>query len=228
MTMTEFPIFDCQLEVRARGGGSGSLFGRFKYSAGPGRGLATVADRGKVRKERIGPDAFGWQFERFNELMQEMGDVIKGAVDEARLAVLRQEIERRNVHVLAGHSYDKPIGSLKSGAKIISTKDAVEFEVDLPAEADQPSYMRDTVRMIRAGLAGGVSPGFRVPPASVVANAETFEDEPGNPGVQVRVIHASRVARAIDCNEARLQRERQIDVRAFDIAPVVRRRRVWL
>ena len=43
--------------------------------------------------------------------------------------------------------------------------------------------------MIRAGLAGGVSPGFRVPPASVVANAEAFEPEPGNPGVQVRVIN---------------------------------------
>ena len=100
--------------------------------------MATISDRGKIRKERIGPNAFSWQFKRFNELMQEMADVIESAVDEARLEILRQEIERRNVHVLSGHSYDKPIGSLKSGAKIISTKDAVEFEVDLPAEADRP------------------------------------------------------------------------------------------
>ena len=155
MTMIEFPVFfDAELEVRARGGGPGSLFGRFAYSAGPGRGMATVADRGKVRKERIAGDAFGWQMREFSKLQKEMGLVIEDAVDEARLEVLRQELERRNVHVLAGHSYDKPIGSLKSGAKIISTKEAVEFEVDLPAEADQPSYMRDTVRMIRAGLAG--------------------------------------------------------------------------
>ena len=48
--------------------------------------------------------------------------------------------------------------------------------------------MGDTVRMVRAGLAGGVSPGFRVPPASAVADAEGLEPEPGNPGVQVRVI----------------------------------------
>ena len=225
--MIGFPIFDAELEIRARGGGPGSLFGRFAYSQGPGRGMATVADRGKVRKERIGPDAFGWQMRAFMELQQEMADVIKGAVDEARLEILRQELERRNVHVLAGHSYDRPIGSLKSGAKIISTKKAVEFEVDLPAEADQPSYMRDTVRMIRAGLAGGVSPGFRVPPASVVANAEAFEPEAGNPGVQVRVINQA-VLHELSIVTRPAYSETEIDVRAFDTARPARRRRVWL
>ena len=224
--MTEFPIFDAELEIRARGGGSGSLFGKFAYSQGPGRGLATISDRGKIRKERIAGDAFGWQMREFEKLMQEMGDVVKSGV-EARLEVLRQEIERRNVHVLAGHSYDKPIGSLKSGAKIISTKDAVEFEVDLPAEADRPSYMRDTVAMIRAGLAGGVSPGFRVPPKSAVADAETFEPEPGNPAVQVRVIRAA-VLHELSIVTRPAYTETEIDVRAFDTAPVVRRRRVWL
>ena len=223
----EFPIFDCQLEIRARGGGSGSLFGRFAYSQGPGRGMATVADRGKVRKERIAPDAFGWQMREFSKLQKEMAQVIEGAVDEARLEVLRQEIERRNVHILSGHSYDKPLGSLKSGAKIISTKKSVEFEIDLPAEADQPTHMVDIVRMIRGGLAGGVSPGFRVPPASAVRNAETFEPEPGNPGVQVRVINAA-VLHELSIVTRPAYTETEIDVRAFDTAPVVRRRRVWL
>ena len=226
--MTEFHTFDAELEIRARGsGGANSLFGSFKYSAGLGRGMATVADRGKVRKERIGPDAFGWQMREFEKLQKEMAQVIEDAVDEARLEVLRQELERRNVHVLAGHSYDKPIGSLKSGAKIISTKEAVEFEVDLPAEANQPSYMVDTVRMIRAGLAGGVSPGFRVPPASAVRNAETFEPEPGNPGVQVRVIHAA-VLHELSIVTRPAYSETEVDVRAFDTAQVARRRRIWL
>ena len=228
MTMTEFPIFDCQLEVRARGGGPGSLFGRFAYSAGPGRGMATVADRGKVRKERISGNAFGWQLDAFAELQKEMADVIKGAVDEARLEVLRQEIERRNVHILSGHSYDKPIGSLKSGAKIISTREAVEFEVSLPPEADQPSYMVDAVRMIRAGLAGGVSPGFRVPPKSAVADAETFEPEPGHPGVQVRVINQA-VLYELSVVARPAYSETEIDIRAEDFAPASgRRRRLWL
>ena len=45
--MTAFPVFAAELEIRARGSGGGSLFGRFKYSQGPGRGLATISDRGK-------------------------------------------------------------------------------------------------------------------------------------------------------------------------------------
>ena len=226
--MTEFPIFDAELEIRARGSGGGSLFGRFAYSQGPGRGMATVSDRGRVRKERIAPDAFGWQMREFSKLQKEMADVIKGAVDEARLEVLRQELERRNVHVLAGHSYDRPLGSLKSKAKIISTKEAVEFEVDLPPPGSQPSYMSDLVAMIRGGLAGGVSPGFRVPPASAVRNAETFEPEPGNPGVQVRVINQA-VLSELSIVTRPAYSETEIDVRAFDTAPApVRRRRVWL
>ena len=227
-TMTEFPVFEAELEIRARGGGPGSLFGSFKYSQGPGRGMATVSDRGKVRKERIAGDAFGWQIDAFAELQKEMADVIESAVDEARLEILRQELERRNVHVLAGHSYDKPLGSLKTKAKIVSTEKAVEFEVALPDENDQPGYMRDVVKMIRAGLAGGVSPGFRVPPASAVRNAETFEPEPGNPGVQVRVINQA-VLHELSIVSRPAYSETEIDVRADDFAPVVRRRRrVWL
>ena len=226
MTMIEFPTFAAELEIRTRGGGPGSLFGRFAYSAGPGRGMATVKDRGRVRKERIAGDAFGWQLDEFAKLQKQMADVIEDAVDDARLEVLRQELDRRNVHVLAGHSYDRPLGSLKSNAKIISTKEAVEFEVDLPAEDDRPSYMVDTVRMIRAGLAGGVSPGFRVPPKSAVADAETFEDEPGT-GVKVRVINAA-VLHELSIVTRPAYSETDVDVRAFDTAPAVRRRRIWL
>ena len=189
--MTEFPIFDGTLEIRARGEGR-VLAGRFAYSEGPGRKMATIRDRGRVRKERIAGDAFGWQIREFAKLQQEMGELIQESLDQARIELLRQELERRNVHVLAGHSFDKPLGDLRSGtARIESTREAVSFEVDLPDESDMPSWMADTVRMVKAGLAGGVSPGFRVPPASAVRDAETLEPEPGNPSVQVRVINAA-------------------------------------
>ena len=223
-----FPIFDGELEIRARGGRR-SMRGRFSYSPGPGRRMATVSDRGRVRKERVGPDAFGWQMREFVKLQKQMAEMIEGAVDQARIEILRQELERRNVHVLAGHDYNRPLGDLKSGtAKITSTREAVEFEVDLPDEADQPGYMVDVVRQIRAGLAGGVSPGFRVPPASAVPDAETFEPEPGHPGVKVRVIHAA-VLNELSIVTRPAYSETEIDVRAFDTAPVSgRRRRVWL
>ena len=45
------------------------------------------------------------------------------------------------------------------------------------------------MRAVDAGLIRGVSPGFRVPPASAVANAEELVDEPGNPDVQIRQIN---------------------------------------
>lgn len=226
--MTEFLHIGGEIEIRARGDRR-SLRGRFPYSSGPGRRMATIRDRGRVRKERIEGDAFGWQLRRFEELQQQIADTIESAVDEARLEILRQELERRNVHVLAGHSYDRPLGDLRSGtARITSDREAVAFEVDLPAEADQPSWMADTVRMVRAGLAGGVSPGFRVPPASAVANAEFLEPEPGNPGVSVRVIRQA-VLSEVSIVTRPAYSETGVDLRALDaVAPVPRRRRAWL
>ena len=118
---------------------------------------------------------------------------------------MRQELERRNVHILSGHSYDRPLGDLKSGsARITSTREAVQFEVDLPPDAAQPTYMQDAVKQVRANLAGGISPGFRVPLASAVANAETFEPEPDNACVNVDVVARTQVVLVIGCSTSDL------------------------
>lgn len=231
--MAEFPVFDGALEIRARGDNQ-ILSGRFPYSAGPGRGMATVGDRGRVRKERIAGDAFGWQIEEFAKVQEQLAAAVDASLDQARIELLRQELERRNVHILAGHSYDKPLGDLRSGtARVTSSKAAVEFEVDLPADADMPSYIADTVKQVRAGLAGGVSPGFRVPPVSAVANAEVFEPEPGgNPAVQVRVINQA-VLHELSIVTRPAYSETDIDVRADELFAGAargdrRRSRVWL
>ena len=226
--MTEFPIFDGALEIRARGDRR-TLAGRFPYSPGPGRMMATVSDRGRTRKERIAGDAFGWQMREFARVQQQLAEAIEAAVDQAQVELLRQELERRNVHVLAGHSFDRPLGDMKSGtARVASTREEVEFAVDLPDESAMPSYMADAVRMIEAGLVGGISPGFRVPPASAVANAEAFEPEPGNPGVQVRVINQA-VLHELSIVTRPAYSDTAVDVRAEDFKRAVRRRRrVWL
>ena len=57
-------ILDGELEIRARGDRR-TLAGMFPYNR-----QATVRDRGRVRKERIGARAFGWQIERFQELQK--------------------------------------------------------------------------------------------------------------------------------------------------------------
>ena len=173
-------VWPVELEVRAD---RRKLFGSFPYNR-----EATVADRGRVRKERFRSGAFGWQFERFTELQKELGKVIDESVDEARRILLERELAARNVDLLRGHNFDRPIASMLSGSlKVKDGRDALRFEADLPA--DPPSWVTDTMKAVDAGLIRGVSPGFRVPPASAVANAEELVDEPGNPGVQVRQIN---------------------------------------
>ena len=51
-----------------------------------------------------------------------------------------------------------------------------------------PTYFLDTVKEVRTGRAGGLSPGFYIPPRDVVANAERLIPEPGNPGVAIREV----------------------------------------
>ena len=210
-----------ELEIRARGR---RLGGRFRYSQGAGDKMATVSDRGRTRKERIAGDAFGWQLRAFQQVQTEYAAIANKALERARAELLRQEMERRNVHILSGHSFDKPLGDMRSGsATISSTNEAIEFEVDLPADDEMPSYMRDTVAMIRAGLVGGVSPGFRVPPRDVVPDAEGLEPEPGNSAVQVRVIRQA-VLYELSLVTRPAYSETHVDLRAADFpAPAVRR-----
>ena len=113
---------------------------------------ATVRDRGRVRKERFEPRAF-------------------------RFAI---EDETRQLDILVGHDFGKPIASRKAGTlEIADGDDAVNFEARLPD--DPPSWAVDMEKSIAAGLMVGLSPGFVVPPASVVPDAERFEAEAGNP-----------------------------------------------
>ena len=107
----------------------------------------------------------------------------------ARLEILEEQLERRNVHILSGHDYSKPLGDMKRGtARVTSNAESLDFEVDLPDEADMPTYMLDAVKQVRTGRAGGLSPGFFVPPRDVVANAERLIPEPGNPSVSIREV----------------------------------------
>ena len=222
--MEQRAVYEGSLELRQSGR---QLAGSFPYSQRAGDRMATVMNRGRVRKERIAPDAFGWQIREFAKLQDELASTIESAVDEARAQLLRQELERRNIHVLAGHSYDRPMGDmLRSGARVTSTREALEFEVELPPEGDQPGYMRDAIAMIRAGLIGGISPGFRVPPRGIVANAERLEAEPGNPAVQVRVIE-NTVLSELSIVTRPAYSDTDIDVRALEATPP-RRLRVWL
>lgn len=125
----------------------------------PYRSLAVLSDRGAVRKESIEPGAFAYTLD-----------------DPAR-----------DVHLLVGHSFDKPLASRKAGSLTLKdTQDFLEFVAQIPEGADRASHVVDALAMLGAGLIQGISPGFRVPPKEVVPEAEKLEPEPGNPRVFIR------------------------------------------
>lgn len=122
---------------------------------------AIISDRGRVRKERFAPRAFAY------------------AVDDVT----------REISLLNGHDFSQPLASKLGGSlRLEDSAQALSFVATLPPESRQPSWVRDAVLSVRAGLVGGISPGFRVPPPAAVPDAETTIPEPGNPGVAIRVI----------------------------------------
>ena len=135
---------------------------------------ATVADRGTVRKESFEPGSM-----RF-------------AIEDAE----------RDIHLLVGHSFDRPLASKLAGSLVLAdTAEGVTFRATLPRENLRPMYMNDAVAMLGAGLVGGISPGFSVPPKSAVPNAEStmteaaFNAEHGlpaapDPNVRIRLLRA--------------------------------------
>ena len=100
------------------------------------------------------------------------------------------------IHFLSGHRYDKPLASKLNGTlKLRDTSKALEFEARILPEIADTSHGRDALALLSAGLAVGISPGFRLPPERAVPReeAETFEDEPINPdagqhGARIRII----------------------------------------
>ena len=160
-------------EVRARRSG---LSGVFNY--GKDR---TVSDRGKRRKSRVNSGAVSWQMKEFAKLQGELSD----AVGEAVQAGIRDKM--REVQLLAGPDYSKPLGSLKAGTlKLRDTPDGLEFEVTKLPDA---TYAKDLQAGMTAKSADyGVDVLYKIPPRDVVPDAIEMIAEPGNPGVEIEVV----------------------------------------
>ena len=171
------------LELRARGDRD-TIRGTFPYNQ-----TATRADRGKVRKERFGPEAFKWRLDEWRKLEERAAKALAENISRAQQLIIEEQLQRGNIHILSGHDFNKPLGDLKAGnTRIWDNPTALHFETVLPDPELRPSWMVDTVKAIRSDLAGGLSPGFRIPPKDVVAEAERLIAEPGNPAVLIRHI----------------------------------------
>ena len=199
-------------ELELRQGGR-SIRGTFPYES-----IAVVSDRLSERKETFSAGAF-------------------------QFSLAEAKAKRARIDVLDGHSFDKPLGnSLDDTAtftEVLGQERGVEalvFEVQLPLENLRPTYMVDLTKKIDAGLARGVSPGFRVPPADVVPNAVQLIPERGNPSVMIRRINQavlfelSIVTRAAypDTEVERRMAEIGMSFPAQPTITVRKNRRIWL
>ena len=114
-------------------------------------------------------------------------------------------------------TFGKPVASRQSGTLTIAdSAEAVTFTATLPEEALTPSWVQDVIKAIQNGTMVGLSPGFRVPPKSVVPNAERLIPEPGNPGVMIRQIdHA--VLREFSIVTSSVYDDSLVELRAEDL-----------
>ena len=141
-------------EVRARRRGGKTVRGSFPY-----RRRAVLSDGGRGRrpeKEEFAENAFSY---RVND-------------------------PKAEIHFLAGHRYDKPLASKLNRTLLLrDTAKALEFEAHILPEILDTSHGADALALLTAGLATGISPGFRLPPERAVPKeeAEQFIDEPDKP-----------------------------------------------
>lgn len=153
------------LEIRKSGGGV-RINGRFPY--GKPAVLTDGGRTGRPRKEIIAPRAFGYRVETPSE---------HGG--------------KKEIHFLAGHSFDRPLASVRAGTlELTDSDEALTFEATIGAEMTEVSYVRDFLGGMAAGLVMGLSPGFRIPPKRVSPNAESVADEDPSEGMAIiRTVH---------------------------------------
>jgi hypothetical protein len=151
------------LELRKRASGALALAGRFPYNK-----RAVLSDGGRTgrpRKEVIASRAFAYRVDRPEE----------------------------DIHLLIGHSYDRPLASRGAGTlELQDSDDALTFTASITQEMQQVSYVIDFLAAMRAGLIVGISPGFRIPPERAVPQAEKVEEEDPAEGLAlIRTIFAA-------------------------------------
>jgi HK97 family phage prohead protease len=72
--------------------------------------------------------------------------------------------EPRAIYLLSGHDMAKPLASTTNGTlQMVEDEAALSFEAVISPDLASVSHVHDIIAQVRAGLTGGISPGFRVP-----------------------------------------------------------------
>ncbi len=106
----------------------------------------------------------------------------KKEIIQKRAFQYRVEQPDENIHLLVGHSYDKPLASKLTKTLMLKDSDeALTFDAIITPEISRTSYAQDAIAMLLAGIAVGISPGFRLPPERRVKEPEIITEEPYDP-----------------------------------------------
>lgn len=154
------------LELRQEKGGAAHISGRFPYGA---RAVLSRGGRtGRPRKEVIAPRAFRY-----------------------RVETPSSHGGKKEIHLLAGHSFDHPLASVRNGTlKLRDTEEALFFTAVIVPELQEAPYVRDFLAGLAAGLVAGISPGFAIPPKETVPDAESVaEEDPAEGRAIIRTVH---------------------------------------
>lgn len=94
------------------------------------------------------------------------------------------EDQTRDIAFLIGHDWNRTLASKLAGSLLLEdTRDALLITAIISPLIARTQYAQDAIAQLEAGLATGISPGFRLPPERAVPReqAESFEDEPVDP-----------------------------------------------
>ena len=96
----------------------------------------------------------------------------------------RHSVEtKQEVHLLVGHSFDRPLASRGAGSlELEDTADALRFIATISPQMMDVGHVRDALAALSAGLIVGISPGFRIPPQQTVPDAEEITEEDPSEG----------------------------------------------
>ncbi|MCL6251112.1 HK97 family phage prohead protease [Altererythrobacter sp. KTW20L] len=130
----------------------------------------------------------------------------------------------REIHLLIGHSFDRPLASRKAGTLLLQDSEAaLGFEAILTPDIQRTSWAQDFMAAFAAGLISGISPGFRVaPPEAVNKPEETNEEDPAEGNALIRTIFAA-VLFELSMVTRPAYGETEADLRSLQFDPVLRK-----
>ena len=183
-----------------------------------------TSDRGRARKVSFRNGAFRWQLQRFAQIQEDFGELIGDAIEQG-IEEARQTYE---VQLLAGRSYDRPLGSYRMGTlKLDDTADALRFDVaTLPAT----SYAADLRAAMASGAADfGVDLLFVLPPVGVIGEAPSVMiPDPDNPDVEIQEIRHALLRAIAIVSRAPRGNPGTVERRGIVTPAAPARRRTWL